>query len=100
MAFVGRTHLFEVVELTDSGKIEKYEFDDAELALKPGCRYLISAGSIGQPRDDNREAGYLIYVTDIQQVIRRTFQYKVELTINKIKMAGLPESNGRRLLKE
>ncbi|MBV5315506.1 MAG: metallophosphoesterase family protein [Prolixibacteraceae bacterium] len=100
VAFVGHTHLFEVVELTDSGKIEKYEFDFSELDLQPTSRYLISAGSVGQPRDDNREAGYLIYDTETHQVIKLTFQYNVELTIEKIKAAGLPENNGRRLLKD
>lgn len=100
VAFVGHTHLFEVVELTDNGKIEKYEFDGFILDLKPTSRYLISAGSVGQPRDDNREAGYLIYDTDIHQAIKRTFHYNVELTIEKIKKAGLPKSNGRRLRKE
>jgi diadenosine tetraphosphatase ApaH/serine/threonine PP2A family protein phosphatase len=100
VAFVGNTHLFEVVELTDKGKIEQYGFDYSELDLKPKSRYLISAGSVGQPRDDNREAGYLIYDTEIKQVTKRTFLYDVELTIKKIKAAGLPENNGRRLLKE
>jgi len=97
VAFVGHTHLFEVVELTDSGK---YEFDFSELDMKSTSLYLISAGSVGQPRDDNREAGYLIYDTETHQVIKRTFQYNVELTIEKIKNAGLPENNGRRLLKD
>ena len=89
-----------MVALTDKGRIEKYGFDGFKLDLKPTIRYLISAGSVGQPRDDNREAGYLIYDTEIHQVIKRTFQYEVEITIEKIKAAGLPESNGRRLLKE
>ena len=100
VAFVGNTHLFEVVELTGKGRIEKYGFDGFKLDLKPSIRYLISAGSVGQPRDDNREAGYLIYDTEIRQVIKRTFQYDVELTFEKIKAARLPENNGRRLLKE
>jgi predicted phosphodiesterase len=100
VAFVGHTHLFEVVELTDNSKIEKYEFDDSKLDLKPTSRYLISSGSVGQPRDDDREAGYLIYDTEIYQAIKRTIQYKVELTIEKIKAAGLPESNGKRLVKK
>ena len=99
MALVGHTHLFEVVELSDSGKIEKYEFKDAELALKPGSRYLISSGSVGQPRDDNREAGYLIYDTENHRVTKRTIQYNLDLTIAKIKAAGLPKDNGRRLRK-
>ena len=100
VAFVGNTHLFEVVELTDKGKIEQYGFDYSELNLKPGSRYLISAGSVGQPRDYNREAGYLIYDTEIKRVTKRTFLYDVVLTIKKIIAAGLPENNGRRLRKE
>ena len=100
VAFVGHTHLFEVVELTDKGKIEQYGFDYSKLDLKPKSRYLISAGSVGQPRDDKREAGYLIYDTEIKQVTKRTFLYDVELTIKMIKAAGLPENNGRRLLRE
>lgn len=100
LAFVGNTHLFEVVELTDKRKIEHSGFDYSELDLKPKSRYLISAGSVGQPHDANREAGYLIYDTEIKQVTKRTFLYDVELTIKKIKAVGLPEINGRRLLKE
>lgn len=99
LAIVGHTHLFEVYELTEKGKTEKYELDGDTLDLKPDSRYMISAGSVGQPRDDNREAGYLIYDTESQQVIKRTIQYNVELTIEKIIAAGLPEKNGTRLLK-
>jgi len=100
VAFVGHTHLFEVYELTELGKIEKYDFPGTQLDLKPNSRYMISAGSVGQPRQDNRESGYLIYDTDNHQVTRRIIQYPVELTIQKIIAAGLPEKNGTRLLKE
>ena len=100
VAFVGHTHLFEVYELTDLGKIEKYDFPGTQLDLNPNSRYMISAGSVGQPRQDNREAGYLIYDTDNHQVTRRIIQYPVELTIQKIIAAGLPEKNGTRLRKE
>jgi predicted phosphodiesterase len=100
VAFVGHTHLVEIYELTADRQIRGPGFHQNKFEIKPRRRYMISAGSIGQPRDDNREAGYLIYDTEIHQVIKRTFQYNVELTIEKIKKAGLPESNGRRLLKE
>ena len=99
IAFVGHTHLFEVVELKEHGKICKYELANDGLYLSPTSRYIISAGSIGQPRADNREAGYLIYYTDNHKVIKRTFQYPVEITIQKIIAAGLPKGNGERLRK-
>jgi hypothetical protein len=67
--------------------------------LSANSRYIISAGSVGQPRDDNREAGYLIYDTDNDLIIKREIQYNVDSTIEKIKAAGLPLANGSRLLK-
>jgi predicted phosphodiesterase len=100
VSFVGHTHLFEVYELTEKGKLQKYEFPDSNLDLNPGSRYMISAGSVGQPRDDNREAGYLIYDTDNHRVTRCIIQYPVEITIQKIIAAGLPEKNGTRLRKD
>jgi predicted phosphodiesterase len=99
VAFVGHTHLFETYELIENNKIQRPTFDGNSFELKPSSRYIISAGSVGQPRDDNREAGYLIYDTSTQQLIKRTIQYDVELTIEKINAAGLPFDNGLRLLK-
>jgi len=99
VAFVGHTHLFEIYELTENKKIERSDFDGNSFDLIPNSRYIISAGSVGQPRDDNREAGYLIYDSTTQLIIKRTIQYNVELTIEKIIAAGLPLANGIRLLK-
>lgn len=99
VAFVGHTHLFEIYQLTAHSQIRGPGFRQNKFELEHGSRYMISAGSIGQPREDNREAGYLIFDTNLHQVFKRTFQYKVELTIAKIKAAGLPLDNGRRLRK-
>lgn len=100
VAFVGHTHLFEIFELTENRKIEKPIFDGNSFELKPNSRYIISAGSVGQPRDDNREAGYLIFDTTNQMIFKRTINYKVELTIEKIRTTGIPIANGLRLLKD
>lgn len=100
VAFVGHTHLFEIYELTENKKIEKHTFEDNSFELKPNSRYIISAGSVGQPREDNREAGYLIYDATTLRLAKRTVQYNVELTIEKIKTSGIPIANGLRLLKD
>lgn len=99
MAFVGHTHLFEIYELTENNKIERHIFVGNSFELKPTSRYIVSSGSVGQPRDNNREAGYLIFDTANQLIVKRTIQYNVELTIEKISAAGLPLANGTRLLK-
>jgi predicted phosphodiesterase len=99
VAFVGHSHLFEIYEFYENNKIKRITFDDNSFILNPTSRYIISAGSVGQPRDENRAAGYLIYDTTKQMIIKRKVNYNVELTITKIKAAGLPIENGLRLLK-
>lgn len=99
VAFVGHTHHFEFYELIENSKIERPTFESNLFELKPTSRYIISAGSIGQPRDDNREAGYLIFDTITLLLTRRTIQYNIELTIEKISAARLPLENGLRLMK-
>lgn len=98
VAFVGHTHLFEIYQMTRNGEIRGPGFRQNKFKLESRSRYMIGAGSIGQPREDNRDAGYLIYDTNLRQIARRTFLYNVELTIEKIKNVGLPLDNGRRLL--
>ena len=98
VAFVGHTHLIEIYELTEEGKIDEPLFERDTFELNSNSRYIISAGSVGQPRDDNREAGYLIYETITQQIIKRHITYPVNLTIQKINSVGLPARNGLRLL--
>jgi predicted phosphodiesterase len=99
VAFVGHTHLIQIFELTEHGTIQEPAFAGNTFKLSANSRYIISAGSVGQPRDDNREAGYLIYDTDNDLIIKREIQYNVDSTIEKIKAAGLPLANGSRLLK-
>lgn len=100
VAFVGHSHLFEIYQLTPNREIRGPGFRQNKFELESRSRYMISAGSIGQPREDNREAGYLVYDTNLRQISKRTFYYNVELTIEKIKNAGLPLDSGRRLLKD
>lgn len=99
VAFVGHTHLFEVYELTENRKLVKFSFMDEPVDLNPASKYIVTAGSVGQPRWPHTEAGYLIYDTDKQQITKRDLKYDVQLTIRKINDAGLPEKNGTRLLK-
>lgn len=100
MAFVGHTHLIEIYELTENGKIEKPIFEGYLYKLNPGSRYIISAGSVGQPRDDNRKAAYLIYDTINQHLIKHRIIYQIDITIEKINNVELLKANGLRVLKD
>jgi predicted phosphodiesterase len=98
VAFVGHTHLFGIYELNPDDDIRIYPIGNHPFNLKDGYRYLINAGSIGQPRDADLRSGYLVYDTEKREVTKHLIQYNVQLTVRKIEAAGLPGRNGKRLL--
>ena len=65
--------------------------------LKPGVRYLINPGSIGQPRDGNPLASFALYDSSAQTVTIHRIPYRIEDTQAKILKAGLPRPLADRL---
>ena len=65
--------------------------------VKAGFQYLINVGSVGQPRDRNPKAAYVIYDLDEQTISMRRVDYDMETTQKKIRAAGLPFRNALRL---
>jgi len=67
------------------------------LKLKPGWKYLINAGSVGQPRDRDPRAAYVIYDDQKQTVSLHRVEYDIPAAQAKIRAAGLPEMDALRL---
>ncbi len=70
------------------------------LALKPGAKYLVNPGSVGQPRDGDPRAAYAIVDTNGRKSPRVELirvKYPVEETQAKIVAAGLAEVLAQRL---
>jgi predicted phosphodiesterase len=65
--------------------------------LRPGVRYLINPGSIGQPRDGSPLASFAFYDTDSQVVTIHRIHYRVAEAQKKILKAGLPRPLADRL---
>jgi predicted phosphodiesterase len=65
--------------------------------LRPGARYLINPGSIGQPRDGNPLASFAIYDSDTRTVTVHRVPYRIEQAQSKILEAGLPRPLADRL---
>lgn len=73
---------------------------DAPLALQAGQRVIINPGSVGQPRDGDWRASYLMYdgeVGDAGILGHRRVEYDIATAQAKIRAAGLPESLADRL---
>jgi diadenosine tetraphosphatase ApaH/serine/threonine PP2A family protein phosphatase len=70
---------------------------DTTFALRDSHRYIINAGSVGQPRDGDPRASYGIYNPDDACFTLKRISYDIECTQKKIVEAGLPPFLASRL---
>ena len=101
VAFFGHSHLqggfFEKRRrLGQIGRVRANEQEHA-IELEPDTMYMINPGSVGQPRDGDPRAAYVIYEKEMRLVRFRRVQYSIETTCQKIRLAGLPDVLGLRL---
>jgi predicted phosphodiesterase len=96
ICFVGHTHNLEEIRF-DGRQVDRRGLSEGITLLNPACRYLISVGSVGQPRDGNNHAKYLIWDTDRAHLHVRFVGYNIAATVAKIGAAGLPQVHADRL---
>jgi diadenosine tetraphosphatase ApaH/serine/threonine PP2A family protein phosphatase len=96
LVLVGHSHVaLRVVQAGDEldGGIA---MDGMELELG-GVRALLNPGSVGQPRDGDPRAAYLLLDLDAEHAIFRRVEYDIERTQREMREAGLPEMLAGRL---
>jgi diadenosine tetraphosphatase ApaH/serine/threonine PP2A family protein phosphatase len=96
LVLVGHSHVaLQVVQSGDelAGGVAP---DGTEVELG-GVRALLNPGSVGQPRDGDPRAAYLLLDLDAQHATFRRVEYDVEQTQREMRDAGLPEMLAARL---
>ncbi len=73
--------------------------DTFDVSLKPGQRYYINSGSVGQSRDGTPKASYMIYDTVAKQASLRKAEYNTEIVKKKVLKASLPFDLAERIVK-
>ncbi len=95
LTFIGHTHVQGGFLLARGGT---RQIDPAgTLELEPDHFYLINPGSVGQPRDEDPRAAYVIYTPEARTIEYRRVRYDVETAARKILGAGLPRALAARL---
>jgi predicted phosphodiesterase len=93
VCFFGHTHV-PVAFIRDSvvrgGTYNKFK-------VEQGRKYFVNVGSVGQPRDGNPKAAYVIYDLDEGSIELRRLEYNIPKTQKKILEAGLPARLAERL---
>lgn len=94
IGFYGHTH----VKLALSYQRGNVSLEsEEELKVSPWKRYLINPGSVGQPRDRDPSASFLIYDRFNEKVRFYRVDYDIKACQDKIRKAGLPEELAMRL---
>ncbi len=70
---------------------------ESTVELHPGDRYLLNPGSVGQPRDGDPRAAYLVWEPDTRVATWRRVDYDVATTQALMQDAGLPAILWQRL---
>jgi diadenosine tetraphosphatase ApaH/serine/threonine PP2A family protein phosphatase len=93
LAFFGHTHIPIAFFHTDPVTFS----EEPELTIDPEIKTLINVGSVGQPRDEDARACYVLYDSDGRTVSIRRVAYDIEGAARRITDAGLPEILAERL---
>jgi predicted phosphodiesterase len=94
ITFIGHSHLCRVFALTAS-TVE--EIAAKQFYVDRERKFVISVGSIGQPRDYDNRASYTVFDTDSRTFQFKRVEYDIETAANRIFTAGLERNFGNRL---
>ncbi len=104
LTFYGHTHIqcvFSVkqnqLELMRPMYRTKDDRDIYEVKLERGKKYLVNPGSVGQPRDGDRRAGFAVFDTDSFALAFHRVPYDIEGAQKRIFEARLPDRLATRL---
>jgi diadenosine tetraphosphatase ApaH/serine/threonine PP2A family protein phosphatase len=89
ICFIGHSHIPAIFIRDKEGNI--MQMAKSSLECSPEKRYLINVGSVGQPRDNDPRACYVITDTDSNKINYRRVDYDVKTTQVKMKKAKLPD---------
>ena len=93
ICFVGHSHV-PVVYAKKDNFVSGHRFVSK---IESGQKYIINVGSVGQPRDGDPRACYVVYDSQLQTVKLKRVEYDVVQAQRKILEAGLPEILADRL---
>jgi predicted phosphodiesterase len=96
VVLIGHSHVPIVARLAD-GEVRAAHAPDRAVGAVDGGRLLLNPGSVGQPRDGDPRAAWLLLDLVAGRAWFRRVEYPVERTQEEIRDVGLPEALAERL---
>lgn len=94
ITLIGHSHLCKVFALAGGGV---RELPPQTFTLEEGTKYIVSVGSVGQPRDYDNRASYTIFDTDTRTFEFCRVEYDIEAAANRIFAGEIERNFGHRL---
>ncbi|MGB3210299.1 MAG: metallophosphoesterase family protein [Desulforhopalus sp.] len=94
--FLGHTHKLQLVS-GRKGRITRRALGQETVVIKADKKYIINVGSVGQPRDGDNRAKYLLWDSEKGQLRVCCVVYDNAVTMKKIRERGFPEIYAIRL---
>ena len=95
LTVIGHSHLCKAFALSSDQGVHEVVSETFE--LRPGWKYIVSVGSVGQPRDYDPRASYTIYDTESRTFEFKRTDYDVKSSAEKIFNSELEPNFGHRL---
>jgi predicted phosphodiesterase len=94
ITLIGHSHLCKVFALTPTSveELPPIDFD-----LQADRKYIVSVGSVGQPRDYDNRASYTVYDSDKKHFEFKRIEYDIETAADKVLRAKLERNFAHRL---
>lgn len=97
LCFAGHTHDLGLI-VYDGDTLIRTDLEVGETWLDPDKKYLVNVGSVGQPRDGDIRAKYVLFDTQTRVLTLRAVDYDNQATADKIIRAGIPQQYADKLL--
>ncbi len=97
LCFVGHTHRPMILSWQRSAGLEAYVPGSGLIPLPSRGKSTVNVGSVGQPRDGDPRACYVLYHQKTHEVEFRRVEYDIKAAQKAIRDAGLPSFTARRL---
>jgi diadenosine tetraphosphatase ApaH/serine/threonine PP2A family protein phosphatase len=99
VVFIGHVHIpgmFEMQKGTRDARPREL-VEGETFRFQPDWRYVVNVGSVGQPRDGDNRASFVIFDTGERTIVLERVSYNHASAARKIRDAGLPAFFAERL---
>jgi len=89
VCFIGHSHQPVIIEFTNETTLAPIR--DTSKVLTKERKYIVNVGSVGQPRDSNADACYVLFDSDSGFVEYKRIPYDIPAVQKRMEEIGLPE---------